>query len=110
MTHRTNPIVVVHIVDLDISRMYSCNPMVELDKISFSEYLPKKYINSTNFPINYEILSNPSTLMYKIKVQKIPYQDLIIDFNITHKRKNIYFDWVFYDDNFFELLYVCPKS
>jgi len=39
--------------------------------------------------MNYEILSNPSTLMFKTKIQKIPkvqmehFQNLIVDANIT---------------------------
>jgi hypothetical protein len=46
-----------------------------------------------NFPINYEILSSPSTLIFETKVQKIPkvqmepFQDLNVDPNITHKKK-----------------------
>jgi hypothetical protein len=72
--------------------------MVGMDKISFNEYIHKKKINNTNFLINYEHLCNPSTLIFKTKIQKKPkvqmehYQELIIDLNITHKRKNIYFD------------------
>jgi hypothetical protein len=34
MTRRTNPIVVIKEVDMDISHIYSCNHMVGLDKIS----------------------------------------------------------------------------
>ncbi len=53
--------------------------------------------------------------MSKTKVQKIPkvqmehFQDLIVDFNITHKRKREYFDYGFYNSNIFELLNVCPN-
>ncbi len=36
------------------------------------------------------------------------FKNLIIDFNITHIRKNEYFDQAFYDDNIFELLDVYP--
>jgi hypothetical protein len=59
------------------------------NKINHIQYLQKKEQENTNFPINYEILSSPSTLMSKTKVQKIPkvqmehFQDLIIDPNIT---------------------------
>ncbi len=59
-------------------------------KKSYSIFTKKKKKN-TNFPINYEILFSPSTLMSKTKVQKIPkvqmehFQDLIIDPNITQK-------------------------
>jgi len=46
--------------------------------------------NNTNFLINYELLSNPSTLMSETKVKTIPkvqmeyFQYLIVDLNITH--------------------------
>jgi hypothetical protein len=46
--------------------------------------------NNTNFPINYELLFNPSTLMSKTKVQTIlkvqmeHFQDLSVNFNITY--------------------------
>jgi len=36
MTHRTNPTVVVKVVDLDTSCIYSRNHMVGMDKISSS--------------------------------------------------------------------------
>jgi hypothetical protein len=36
MTCRINPPIVVKVVNLDISRIYSCNHMVEMDKISSS--------------------------------------------------------------------------
>jgi hypothetical protein len=58
--------------------------------------------NNTNFPINYEILPTPSTLISKTKVQKIlkvqmeHFQDLIVDPNIT---LYIYIDWAFFDNN-----------
>jgi len=50
----------------------------------------KKMRNNTNFLINCELLSNPSTLMFETKVQTIPkvqmeyFQDLIVDLNTTH--------------------------
>jgi hypothetical protein len=50
--------------------------------------------NNTNFLINYEILFSPSTLMFETRVQKIlkvrmeHFQHIIIDHNITHKKKN----------------------
>jgi hypothetical protein len=34
------------------------------------------------------------------------FEDLIIDFNITQKKRKI--DWALYDNNIFELLDVCP--
>jgi hypothetical protein len=37
MTHRTNLTIVVKVVDLDTSRIYSPNHMVGMDKISFNE-------------------------------------------------------------------------
>jgi hypothetical protein len=37
MTHRTNPIVVVKEVDLDISHIYSHNHIVGMDKIFSSD-------------------------------------------------------------------------
>ncbi len=36
MTFRTNPTIVVKIIDLDTIHIYSRNHMVEMDKISFS--------------------------------------------------------------------------
>jgi hypothetical protein len=36
MTHRINLTIVVKVVDLDTSHIYSCNHMVGMDKISFS--------------------------------------------------------------------------
>jgi len=53
--------------------------------------------------------------LFKTKVQKIlkvqmeHFQDLIVDPNITHKRKKEYFNWALYDNNIFELLNVCPN-
>ncbi len=52
-------------------------------------YLQKKW-NNTKFPINYELLSSPSNLMFETKVQTIAkvqmehFQNLIVDLNITH--------------------------
>jgi hypothetical protein len=60
-------------------------------KIIFNIY--KKWKTIQIFFINYENLSSPSTLIFKTKVQKIPkvqmeyFQDLIVDPNITHKKK-----------------------
>ncbi len=39
MTCRTNPIIVVKVVNLDISRIYNCNHMVRMDKISFCVFM-----------------------------------------------------------------------
>jgi hypothetical protein len=36
MTPKTNLIVIVNVIDLDISCIYSCNHMVRMDKISSS--------------------------------------------------------------------------
>jgi hypothetical protein len=53
--------------------------------------------------------------MSKTKVQKISkvqmehFQDLIVDLNITHKRKEKKFHLALYDNNISELLYVCPN-
>jgi hypothetical protein len=44
MTHRTNLIVIVKLVDLDTSCIYSHNHMVGMDKIFFSEIRPKTSI------------------------------------------------------------------
>jgi len=50
------------------------------------QYLPK--IWKKKIPMNYEILFNPSTLMFETKIQKIPkvqmehFQILIVDPNI----------------------------
>jgi hypothetical protein len=70
---------------------------------------------NTKFPINYEIFPSPSTLISKTKVQKIPkvqmehFQDLIVDPNITQKKKKKKIDWAFFDNNIFELLDVYPN-
>jgi hypothetical protein len=34
---------------------------------------------------------------------------LIVEPNVTHKRKREYFDWALYDNNIFELLEVCSN-
>ncbi len=34
---------------------------------------------------------------------------LIVEPNVTQKRKKEYFDWAFYDNNIFKLLAVCPN-
>jgi hypothetical protein len=43
MARRTNPIVVVKEIDLDTSRIYICNHMVGMDKISSNESLTWKF-------------------------------------------------------------------
>jgi hypothetical protein len=71
--------------------------------------------NNIKFPINYEIFANPSTLISKTKTQKIlkvqmeHFQDLIVDFNITQKKKKKKFDWAFSNNNIFELLDIYPN-
>jgi len=68
---------------------YNTNITKFLKKKSYSIFT-KKMRNNTNFLINYELLSNPSTLMFETKVQTIPkvqmeyFQDLIVDLNTTH--------------------------
>ncbi len=53
--------------------------------------------------------------LFETKVQKVSkvqmedFQDLIVDPNLTHKRKRKYFNWALYDNNIFELLNVCPN-
>ncbi len=42
MTQRINPTIVIKEVDLDISRIYSCNHMVEMDKSFFSVMYQRK--------------------------------------------------------------------
>jgi len=46
MTCRTNLIVVIKLVHLDISCIYSCNHMVGMDKIFSSETRPKTSMTS----------------------------------------------------------------
>ncbi len=46
MTCRINLIVIVKLVDLNISRIYSHNHMVGMDKISSSETIPKASMTS----------------------------------------------------------------
>jgi hypothetical protein len=39
MTHKTNLIIVIKVVDLNTSHIYSCNHMVGIDKISSSDLI-----------------------------------------------------------------------
>jgi len=72
---------------------FSCNTNITKKQIKNHIQYLQKMRNNTNFLINYENLSSPATLISKTKVQKIPkvqmehFQDLIVDPNITHKKK-----------------------
>jgi hypothetical protein len=71
------------------------------------------FFNNINVPIN-EIFSIPFTLVslaivFKIFKIKMERSHLIVEPNVTQKRKRKYFDWAFYDNNISELLKVCPN-
>jgi hypothetical protein len=78
--------------------------------------LTNKFENNTNVRVN-EILSNPFTSFSLIKVLKNPkiqmeHSHLIVKHNVTKKIYiyiYLFFDWVIYDKNIFELLEVCPN-
>jgi hypothetical protein len=61
-----------------------------------------------------EILSNPFTSITFTSILKIPkiqmeHSHLIVEPNVTHKRKRKNFDWAIYGNNIFELLKVCSN-